>query len=443
MSVPEIAPQGIGYVLTWEPEHVKMRIDRIRKISSSGNTQARVQVYATDTGKDELLLSSDYIINIDIGKRGLKQALSPTIRNNKTINWSAMVDQMSLKVLKYEEIGFPIEKILGTDTVERVPHVVYPFIYDRNPTLWFGDGGSLKSFIALALCITLNTGHQFWPGVTATKKMNTLYLDWERDKRTFQTRVSQICRGHDLNPKDMFIFYRRCTNTFVNDYENIANLVADNNISLLIIDSMGGATGREDMNKQGTATDFMSALRKLNISSLLITHTQKDGDFKKAKTAIGSVYYKNLASHVWEIKLKQEIGETISEVMAINHKNNLGPLFKPAYFLAKFNDNLNTVNITMNKADTAIVEEIALPTYYRIRTLLGIKGGLTQQEIATAIDMRIDTVQKTMKRKENEFIKIDSKYWLKAKGMDESEAPMPANNLPINEPGEEDKFEFS
>jgi hypothetical protein len=54
-------------------------------------------------------------------------------------------------------------------------------VLGQHPTIWFDDGGSFKSYMALGAAVAIHTGRGDVLGIAPTTTRRVAYLDWEFD----------------------------------------------------------------------------------------------------------------------------------------------------------------------------------------------------------------------------------------------------------------------
>jgi hypothetical protein len=155
-----------------------------------------------------------------------------------------------------------------------------------------------------------------------------LYLDWETDAHEVNERIGRVARGLGVDPPT--ILYRQCVRSMDHMAEDLSSVVSDNRIKLVIVDSVGMASGtsHEGSSAEESAIKLFTALRLLDTTVLCIDHvTGEDAGSQKAvHKAYGSIYKMNLARSVWELKgtLAEEGQE--SHLALFHRKVNSGRL---------------------------------------------------------------------------------------------------------------------
>jgi hypothetical protein len=138
---------------------------------------------------------------------------------------------------------------------------------------------------------------------TASESAYCLYADYEDDESSFTKRWTAIQNGFGVQAR-MPIFYKRMTTSLPDSVDSLRQAIAEKNVKLLIVDSLGPAA-RGNLNDPEPAIQYHQALRALGVTSLTLAHNSKDTLTKK-KTIFGSVFFTNLARSIWESKAEGE-----------------------------------------------------------------------------------------------------------------------------------------
>jgi hypothetical protein len=205
----------------------------------------------------------------------------------------------------------------------------------------------------------------------------------------------------------MSILYLRMTAPLADSVEQLKHIIGDNDINLLIVDSLGSAA-RGNLNDPEPAIRYHAALRQLGVTSLALAHTSKD-QLTKKRTIFGSVFFTNLARSVWECKAEQETGEDEAVISLKHTKANLSRLHPPLGYRFSFTDNTIAVAKT-DLRDTGLSGE--LPLSWQIKNLLR-QGPLTVKEIAEVLESGADTIGRTLRRMraKNQVLKLEGDTW--------------------------------
>lgn len=267
------------------------------------------------------------------------------------------------------------------------------------PNSLYGGGGQGKSLFALALASAAVAGKRFC-GLDLPNGP-VLYLDWELSQDGQAHRAYQIARGLGLEAPPKGLLYLAPTNCLPKLIDQTADLIEREKPVLVIVDSMGPASGGSPEDAEETITLF-NAIRRFGVSSLILDHQSKtqQGQDSRQKTIFGSVYKFNLSRSVIQL---ERIASAPGELrLLLRHtKSNFGPYVDDLALLARFSR--DTVKFEM-------VDQTTDPAYAKVATVaekilssLLNDGPATSECLADRINEALKTVknQVTQLRKAN------------------------------------------
>ena len=391
----DIKQQGRIFHLTWD-DAVEMRVSRIRE-QSNGDYRGLLMV--SQNGR--CLINSMMNLSVSSARASLSKSLN--IQDNKH-KWPVMLEEMCYHVTTRLATGESVQRISSEADIEPQEYTLYPLLPKGEATIVYGLGGTKKSYLALLACIAVqlpwNDNPLGW--VVNESPGHCLYLDWETNQNTLNRRLKWIVRGMGLPMLELD--YRRCSRTLVDDIEPIQQQVFDSKPQLLVIDSAGYACGVGDIKEQMITTNFFGAIRELDTTTLIITHTSKEG-----AGPYGSVYWTNSARSVWETQGSQVAGEKVSELAMFHRKSNDSGLFEPLGYEVAFDNMMQSTIFSLQDVKTmaGITEGLSL----RERIFEALKSGkMTSKELASEVNSSKASVETTLYRNSNTFVKMDN-YW--------------------------------
>ncbi|MCS7250670.1 MAG: AAA family ATPase, partial [candidate division WOR-3 bacterium] len=284
---------------------------------------------------------------------------------------------------------------IGIEEIPQPQYLIYPFIYQNQVNLLYGEGGTFKSFFALYLIKQLLEKNQ---------NANILYLNYETDEKEIYRRLKLL----DIDK----LYHRYCSIPITEETEKIAEFCAEKNIDLVILDSIGVAISNLPLNDPQSATALFSSIRELKTTCLLIGHQPKQSN----DLPFGSVYFYNLARNVWKTEVFNDFYNTY---LVLHHKkDNLSKLKKPQAFKIYIDE----ISVEFKPTSIESIPELTpqKPTYTRIYELLSEEGAKTPKEIASLLGLKQDVVRRYLNRYKNLFRKNDDKWEaIKHKSKDE------------------------
>jgi hypothetical protein len=247
----------------------------------------------------------------------------------------------------------------------------------RHPTILFGDGGSLKSYLAL-----------FIAGRLAQRGIRVALFDWELSGEVHRERLERI-----FSEGMPHIEYARCDRPLVQEKDRLQRIVKDKDIEYAVFDSVAfGSDGPpEDAEVAGR---YFRAVRQIGIGALLVGHIGKNGDDQKP---FGSVFWHHSARSTWYAHLaKESPDEQVLQLGLYNRKCNLGQKVRQPLALDVCFSGMTT---TFSRGDVSDSPDLAekLPIAQRIEHLLR-RGPATLTLIAEELGVGVDTVRKTVDR---------------------------------------------
>jgi hypothetical protein len=248
--------------------------------------------------------------------------LIPSPPGGAAIDWPVIVEGLVAGVMDSEHRQPVIHDLSVTPAVAYTPHLIPYLLPEGKTTILYGAGGTGKSAFAAAMASAIQTGARIL-GWTPIQR-NVLYLDWETDEGDVAHRIGATSRGLGLHSAAP-VRYMALELPLEMEMAHIAAAVAENNIGLVIIDSVGMASnqGRDGSDPAESAIQFFRALRILNATVLCIDHISGD-DMRKGRSGAskpyGSVFKWNSARNAFEL-----IDAGVDLLILRHRKANLGP----------------------------------------------------------------------------------------------------------------------
>lgn len=334
--IVSLSRTGLGYIcsvtdsLTPEQESVRFEVTAIAKTAWGirGRITVRSKIATARTvpsqkGGYVTTESLDFLSGQSRQRFAERLAeLIPAPPGGASIDWPVIVEELVIQIMDAEHKP-PVLRDLSTVKATPVTPHIYPYLLpERKATILYGAGGTGKSGFAAALACAVQTGTSLL-GARA-KQRNVLYLDWETDEGDVAHRIAMASRGLGLTTVAP-VRYMALELPLELEMTHIAAAVAENDIGLVILDSVGMAssTGRDGSDPADGAIQFFRGLRILNAAILCIDHIsgedQRKGRAGAAKP-YGSVFKWNIARNAFEM-----IDAGDDRVILRHRKANLGP----------------------------------------------------------------------------------------------------------------------
>jgi len=382
-----------GFVFTWPDIPVTVQVTRIRE--SSRGTTAELEILQVNTAGKSVTLTHQTFSLLTSRVR-----LAKELDGRFPAPWPAMLEQVCVLTLRDLRKGEPIESLQPGDLDQSAWFVLNPILYEKNSTVLYGPGDSLKSMLALYWGLLLASGVSGVHVACAPTPWRVLFLDWEMSVKDVRGRVKLLQAG---DPRLTGVpDYRRCFQPLADEAETLKKLITEGEYDVLILDSLAMAAGGQELERADSAIRFNSALRGLNCTSLVIGHTPKPQDDQKQRSLYGSVFFSNLGRVTWEVRRE---GNTVG---LYQRKNNLGPKHDPLGFSIDTNDERCIVSV----ADLFDEPELAagMPMQEQIANALRIEPGQTVKELSIRIMAKEASIRAMLNRCKTRFHVINNKW---------------------------------
>jgi hypothetical protein len=267
----------------------------------------------------------------------------------------------------------------------------------EHPTVFFGDGGSAKSYLALWIA-----------GQMAQKGLRVAMFDWELSGPDHRVRLKSL-----FGTAMPLILYARCERPLIAEADRLRRIVDDEKIEYAIYDSVAVACDGPPESAE-IAARYFRAVRSIGCGSGHIAHVSKaEGS---DQTPFGSAFWNNLARATWYVKRVETIGAADNEIKIClyNRKANLtARQARPLAFRIRFQTGATTFEPD-NPANTPEFAE-GMSLKWRMYELLR-RAPLTAEAIAEDLGASLDTVKKYARDK-SKFVVLDAgKVALKTAG---------------------------
>lgn len=387
----ESLDEGARYRLTHAEQGIVLEVSRLRRQYQNLVGELAVSCGLLGTRNvDGVISVANFNLSEARARRDRAQILSANSRTNK-IDWLTLLETLCQRVLAAERQGTPA--VVLSDLPRPTPdaeHDVDGFrVPSAHASILFGDGGTLKSMTALQVAGRLvNAGHR------------VALIDWELDQWTHRLRIERL-----FGTVMPGVRYVRCDRPLVHEVDRLWRITQHEELDFAIFDSCGFACDGPPEAAE-SALDYFRAVRHLGVGSLHIAHTTKNGETSEHRP-FGSAFWHNSARSTWFVKQAaiSPDGQVIT-IGLFNRKANLGPLRPPVAFDVNFMQE----RTVFTRVDVADVDELAasIPLWQRIRRELTSGKPKTFSELSALLDVKVDTVEKAVKRRGAVFTRVKS-----------------------------------
>lgn len=324
MSTHDFDIQDGRYTTSWAEERISVSLELPR--SRGGETTAEVTVLDHSVEPARQLHAARMNISTTRSRTEVANYLAKRVPQAGH-DWAGIIEVSCSEAIRAMREGEPAILLREAARPAGDDELLPPFLLARLPVILFGDGGSAKSYLALAMACALH-GHGT-PGLEPAEYRRVLYIDWEFTPEDHAARLDRLVPLPRAQQPG--ILYRRCTRPLVEEAESLARIIADEGVSYAILDSAGMACdGPPEGAEQ--ALGYWGALRRLGVASLSLAHTNRSGDVKRP---FGSTFWHNGARSTWHVKGEQ-VQPGLLRLALRHRKSNVGPLLSPVGFDVEF-----------------------------------------------------------------------------------------------------------
>jgi hypothetical protein len=269
--------------------------------------------------------------------------------------------------------------------------LVDPLLPMDSPTIFFGDGGSAKTYVLLRFACSFAWGVPFL-GLPVPQRP-VLFVDYEGNQRTFKRRLWRIARGMGYDHVPANIYYWHAHGTPLSDMViALRRKVERDGIGLLIVDSVAPACGGKPEDAE-VALRYFRALQRIGVTSANIAHVTKTAD---SDYPFGSIFWHDEARATWFVKRVQEEDADEIDVGLFNKKENDGPRAKALGLRVSFSGLDGPV--TIDRANVRDVPDLYAETPARQQVWDVLTEAMDIETIAERTGLKRDTVYKTLTR---------------------------------------------
>lgn len=391
---PVFTVEGDLYHCSWPHLGITAQFEQMTNHSSGLHAEITVERGGSHLHWARLNLSSS------TARSGVAKLLE-TRTKGIILDWQDLMETACVKTAHAFRAPAPVVDLATIEPSAAVQYAVRPLITLHETNILYGDGGSAKSLLALAMALAVKGGllssdgkpllpHPILPLIHGP----VLYLDYETCEDEQASQLRRLAFDHCASLPS--IHYRPAHRPLVEDISHIKAVIQRFGIVLLIVDSMAPACGGRPEEAE-TVLNFMNALRSLGptVSRLVIAHVSKaDGDRTRGRI-FGSVFARNLARSCWEVRAADDDEGDALALGLFHEKVNRGRIHKPFGLRIAFTDQ----RITITQQDLMAHPSLAVsaPLTDRVRQLMG-SGILSPQELGRQLEAKPERIKHAMEQ---------------------------------------------
>jgi hypothetical protein len=237
------------------------------------------------------------------------------------------------------------------------PFLLRPYIASTGVTILYGDGGTGKSVIALALGLEVATGAQIISANRALHVGPVIYADYEDEHEEHANRLRAIVRAHSVDLDEVEFYHLAMIGKVTSEVKRLRQAVHDTKAVLVILDSIGMGRGGDALSAEDTIRMFR-ALRSLGAPVLAVDHVSKEG--KRTKNGnvdpYGSIYTRNSSRMMWHVENRQpRLGDPWDYLVFTHTKANHVRKQLPQYLKLQY---VNAVQETVDGQSVEMIHSI-------------------------------------------------------------------------------------
>ena len=336
MNRLEVAQRGTIIDVKFPEERVSIRAERLRDKGDSFKAELVIEADLAmgDSYRKQRLNRGVTDMLSDGAKKALVTTLSEITEDYPNILWGNIIRDSFDAIMDTYREGVPVETMNGLDVFTPRTYALYPMFVKGVANLMWAPGGSGKSYFALLTCVMVDRGMNTMN--MRAPKGNVLYLDWEEEPDVFRQRLFALQKGLDVsNPEESGILYKKMVGSLASNIESISKTVIDNNITYLVVDSVGPALGGSGIDQE-VVEEYFRALRVLDVTNLSIDHANRAGETTGQWQIHGSAFKYARARQVYEVRKVQEHESGELEVVLYHRKANDSGSRSPRGFRINF-----------------------------------------------------------------------------------------------------------
>lgn len=359
------------YQLAIEKFSVTLEVERLRRERHElvGELTVTCQLAGAHTvTPDGLIHLADF--NLSSAQVRNTRAKLLRERSEADLDWGTFLEHLCLQVIRAERAGTPSKPLHQyARRTEDATWQVHGWRIPRyHPTILFGDGGAMKSMIALSLA-----------GTIAQQGTPVMYCDWELDGEDHHERLCALFG--DALPT---VHYLRCDRPLVDEADRVHREAGRLGVEYLVCDSVGFATPGPPESAE-MAVGYFRAIRQIGIGgSLHLAHSTKattDPSQKQTFRGLkpfGSAFWHNSARSSWYV---QRASEESTPVIGLFHqKANTGPILPAVGLEVRFDPSATLIT----RKELSDVPDLSVGLPLRQRITAALRSG--PKTVATIAD---------------------------------------------------------
>jgi hypothetical protein len=368
------------YRLRFDHSGIEFEVDRMRRKGDElyGELTVRTDLAGALT-VERVLNTSDFNFS-SLWARERHSVFLRKRARTRDLDWFGALEQFCALVLAAERDGQPavlLHTAAKPDAGGDDFHVNGFSLPRRHASILFGDGGGMKSYVALAIA-----------GGLALQGVSVGLFDWELDAPDHRERLERL-----FGPFMPDVWYVRCERPLIHDVQRLRRLASERALQFILFDSVGFACHLPP-EKAEAALSYFQAVRQFGpIGTLHIAHISRaeGGDDRP----FGSTYWHASARATWFVKASEDSSADVVSLGIFERKRNLGARRPPFGLEARFTDSRTSIE----RVDLASVPDLASRLSIRQRVFAALRSGARSRvDLAEELGEKPETLRRILNR---------------------------------------------
>ena len=200
-----------GYRLADPARGIECRVDRLRRERGDliGELSVTCEIAGARTYSDGLLSVGTFNVSSPRARQERARTLAARAQTNGDVDWVGALEELCQRTLAADRAGRPavLLREVPRRPAEEPLDVEGLRLFRDHPVIWFGDGGTAKSYLALWVA-----------GMLARRGLTVMIADWELSGEDHRDRLERLF-GDDMPP----VLYARCERPLQQEGESRAD----------------------------------------------------------------------------------------------------------------------------------------------------------------------------------------------------------------------------
>jgi hypothetical protein len=386
------------YLLAVPALGTALELDRVHWESNtlSGMLTIRCDLPGAKKVWGNTLSVAEFNISGPNGRKERAKFLAERIQSGE-YDWLGLMEELCQRVLADQTAAPPSERLIDippSSEANRWYEAGGMKILTEHPTVFFGDGGSAKSYLGL-----------YFAGLIAGTGVNVALFDWEFEGAEHSDRYRRLF-GADAPAN---LRYMRLSAPLHKCQDGLRRFAKEHDIGFAVFDSVGFACGNVPEAAESALT-YYAAVRRVCAGSLHVAHRSKSGE-QNDRYPFGSIFWHNGCRASWYMEGAEEAPNSpVLNVAMHCRKGNIGgKTSAPLGFTLVFAENATTVRSSDPTENPDLAAKV--PLWRRMQALLR-HGAMTPEQISERLDVPVKHVQSENNRRKGIFVLVDGKIGL-------------------------------